>query len=65
MSWNGYGLSWWRCQCGAARRQPARVLVRGDGQVRYEDYQPCKRCGSVAEPVCIGDPWLCFEEVPV
>lgn len=54
--WNGYGLSWWRCRCGAARRVHG-FDVHGDERMGKVYADDCKRCGSWREPVCIGDPW--------
>jgi hypothetical protein len=56
-SWNGCGLSQWRCACGAARRVTG-FLIRGEERIAEVYADPCKRCGSTAEPECIGDPWL-------
>lgn len=56
MTWNGYGLSWWRCRCGAARRVTG-LLIRGGERIESVRADPCKRCGDDGEPICIGDPW--------
>jgi hypothetical protein len=60
MNWNGYGLSFWRCACGAARSVTG-LVVRGERIVEVRS-KPCKRCGSKAEPVGWPyDPWAGFE----
>ena len=61
MTWNGYGLSFWRCRCGAARRVTG-LMVRAEciAEIRATS---CKRCGTDEEPVGMpSDPWLGFEE---
>lgn len=60
--WNGYGLSFWRCKCGAAR-SVVSVTVKGD-RIHRVNAKPCKRCGDKGEPVgWPADPWLGLEEV--
>ena len=49
MTWNGYGLSFWRWRCGAARRVTG-LMVRAEciAEIRATS---CKRCGTDEEPV--------------
>jgi len=57
MSWKGYGLSFWRCKCGAARRV-TQLHVTND-HISSVDADPCKRCGTVMPPeTWPDDPWL-------
>lgn len=64
--WNGYGLSWWFCQrCHSARKPPSVLVVNGEGRLTEARSTPCKRCGDERDPVCSGDPWAGYEEVPV
>lgn len=59
--WNGYGLSFFRCRCGAARRAD-RFLVDAD-HLRLVYGPPCKRCGDTGPiPHWPADPWLYIAE---
>jgi hypothetical protein len=56
--WNGYGLSFWYCKCGAARKV-THFTIRGDERIEKVHATPCKRCGTESEPVgWPHDPWL-------
>lgn len=60
-SWNGYGLSFWRCRCGAARRVIG-FRIRGGELIEKVYAAPCKRCGTEDEPASWpDDPWLSVE----
>jgi hypothetical protein len=60
--WNGYGLSFWRCKCGAARRVTG-FTVNGFEEIERVHADPCKRCGSTDEPAgWPADPWLYVAE---
>lgn len=57
MPWNGYGLSFWRCKCGAARK--VTVIWVNSEHITRVDATPCKRCGDTGEPATWpDDPWL-------
>ena len=65
MTWNGYGLSFWRCRCGAARRVTGCTVRPAEGWMERVHADPCKRCGDEGEPVgWPSDPWAYFEECP-
>jgi hypothetical protein len=55
--WNGYGLSFFRCRCGSARR--AEEFVVKDDCLQEVNGPPCKRCGDKGPiPHWPVDPWL-------
>lgn len=61
MTWNGYGLSFWSCKCGA-RRRVTGLTIR-DEHIAEVHATECKRCGDDGEPVgWPSDPWIGFEE---
>jgi hypothetical protein len=49
MAWNGYGLSFWRCRCGAARKLRGFTL-NGVEEIVAVHCDPCKRCGTTDAP---------------
>jgi hypothetical protein len=58
--WNGYGLSEWKCKCGAARKVTG-CRIRGGERIEKVYATPCKRCGDEGEPATWAfDPWLYF-----
>jgi hypothetical protein len=60
--WNGYGLSFWRCKCGAARRVTG-LFIRGGERIESVKADSCKRCGTDEQPAgWPSDPWFGFEE---
>ena len=61
VKWNGYGLSFWSCKCGA-RRRVTGLRIRGE-RIETVVATPCKRCGTTEPPVgWPPDPWIGFEE---
>lgn len=57
-AWNGHGLSFWYCRCGAARKV-THYTIRGGERIERVHATPCKRCGTTDDPVrCDTDPWL-------
>jgi hypothetical protein len=59
--WNGYGLSFWSCKCGARRKVTS--IRANDERIVGVNATPCKRCGDTGEPVgWPSDPWLGFDD---
>jgi hypothetical protein len=62
MTWNGYGLSMWRCKCGAMRAVTHYTIVGGEA-ISEAHAKPCKRCGTEDNPtICEGDPWVSMDD---
>jgi hypothetical protein len=59
MTWNGYGLSFWRCKCGARSEGLQDMGENSEHITRVEATASCKRCGDTGEPATWpDDPWL-------